>query len=176
MKWALVNPSWRFDGSIYFGCREPHLPLELGYARRCCEAEGHEVGDRRRAARGLSRRRMRARVDAFAPGHHGGDDGAELPVLALPAARAARPARNGRALRGAGRRATWSWVRTRSTTPATTLRKLGADAAVLGECEEVDRRARRDAARRDGPRVPSVAIARRDGAVPRERRAARGAT
>ena len=30
MKVALVNPNWRFDGSIYFGCREPHLPLELG--------------------------------------------------------------------------------------------------------------------------------------------------
>ena len=34
MKVALVNPPWTFDGSIYFGCREPHLPLELG----CCRA------------------------------------------------------------------------------------------------------------------------------------------
>ena len=32
MKIALVNPRWTFDGSIYFGCREPHLPLEYGYA------------------------------------------------------------------------------------------------------------------------------------------------
>jgi hypothetical protein len=32
MRVALVNPPWRFEGSIYFGCREPHLPFELGYA------------------------------------------------------------------------------------------------------------------------------------------------
>jgi anaerobic magnesium-protoporphyrin IX monomethyl ester cyclase len=30
---ALVNPPWAFEGSIYFGCREPHLPLELGYTK-----------------------------------------------------------------------------------------------------------------------------------------------
>ena len=27
MRVALLNPAWHFDGSIYFGCREPHLPL-----------------------------------------------------------------------------------------------------------------------------------------------------
>ena len=32
MKIALVNPAWSYDGSIYFGCRHEHLPLELGYA------------------------------------------------------------------------------------------------------------------------------------------------
>ena len=29
MKIALINPAWRYDGSISFGCREPHLPLDL---------------------------------------------------------------------------------------------------------------------------------------------------
>ena len=33
MRVALINPNWDFAGSIYFGCREPHLPLEYGYAR-----------------------------------------------------------------------------------------------------------------------------------------------
>ena len=28
MRVALVNPSWSYEGSIYFGCRAPHLPLE----------------------------------------------------------------------------------------------------------------------------------------------------
>ena len=28
MKVALINPPWRFENSIYFGCRAPHLPLE----------------------------------------------------------------------------------------------------------------------------------------------------
>ena len=43
MKYALINPDWTFQGSIYFGCREPHLPLELGYARQLLASAGHEV-------------------------------------------------------------------------------------------------------------------------------------
>ena len=43
MKYALVNPNWDFEGSIYFGCREPHLPLEFGYSRALLEAQGHEA-------------------------------------------------------------------------------------------------------------------------------------
>ncbi len=43
MRVALVNPCWSYDGSIYFGCREPHLPLELGYSRAMLERDGHEV-------------------------------------------------------------------------------------------------------------------------------------
>ena len=40
---ALVNPPWSFEGSIYFGCREPHLPLEYGYAQALLGAAGHEA-------------------------------------------------------------------------------------------------------------------------------------
>ena len=43
MKVALVNPNWTFEGSIYFGCREPHLPIEFGMARQLLEREGHQV-------------------------------------------------------------------------------------------------------------------------------------
>ncbi len=43
MKVALVNPRWDFSGSIYFGCPEPHLPLELGYAAARLRKAGHEV-------------------------------------------------------------------------------------------------------------------------------------
>ena len=43
MKIALVNPNWHFDGSVYFGCRAPHLPLELGLAQRMLEDAGHKV-------------------------------------------------------------------------------------------------------------------------------------
>jgi hypothetical protein len=39
---ALVNPRWTFSGGIYFGCREPHLPLEFGYASALLERAGHE--------------------------------------------------------------------------------------------------------------------------------------
>ena len=43
MKFALINPPWTFDRSIYFGCREPHLPLEYAYAGAALRAAGHEA-------------------------------------------------------------------------------------------------------------------------------------
>ena len=65
MKIALVNPPWSFDGSIYFGCREPHLPLEFGYARALLEARRPRGAAARRAARwaGRSRRMSDALAD-----------------------------------------------------------------------------------------------------------------
>src|SRR5947208_3399818 len=38
---ALINPDWRYEGSIYFGCRSPHLPLELGISQQMLERAGH---------------------------------------------------------------------------------------------------------------------------------------
>ncbi len=43
MKYALVNPVWSFGGSTYFGCPEPHFPLELLSAREMLRAAGHDV-------------------------------------------------------------------------------------------------------------------------------------
>ena len=43
MKFALVNPHWTFEGSTYFGCAEPHFPLELLSAREMLRAAGQEV-------------------------------------------------------------------------------------------------------------------------------------
>lgn len=43
MKFALVNPAWDFRGSIYFGCQEPHYPLELLFAFDQIKAAGHEA-------------------------------------------------------------------------------------------------------------------------------------
>ena len=83
MRVALVNPPWRFEHSIYFGCREPHLPLELGYARALLERAGHETlmldghlcgAGRSGAGRGGS---------VVQPGYDGRNDRAELSVLAL---------------------------------------------------------------------------------------------
>ena len=42
MKFALVNPNWNFTGSTYFGCRDPHMPLELMFAYDHIGAAGHE--------------------------------------------------------------------------------------------------------------------------------------
>ncbi len=67
MKWALVNPPWSFDGSIYFGCRHPHLPLEYGYARALLEREGHDVLLVDAHLHDLSLAEVATRLRAFAP-------------------------------------------------------------------------------------------------------------
>ena len=43
MRYALVNPKWSFTGSTYFGCAEPHFPLELLSAREMLRSAGQEV-------------------------------------------------------------------------------------------------------------------------------------
>ena len=67
MRVALLNPPWSFAGSIYFGCREPHLPLELGYCRSLLEADGHEVLMLDGALEGLTIPALVERVAGFAP-------------------------------------------------------------------------------------------------------------
>src|SRR6266545_5875503 len=42
MKFALLNPNWDFKGSTYFGCQEPHYPLELLFACDQVRQAGHE--------------------------------------------------------------------------------------------------------------------------------------
>lgn len=136
MKVALVNPPWSFEGSIYFGCREPHLPLELGYARALLTARGHDARLFDAQLTGKSVGRLAQEVGEFAP---------DLTVLttapsylfwrcAPPELRV--PMLAARALRACSPRLVVVGPHA-STTPRATLRKLAADVVVLGECEEV---------------------------------------
>ena len=65
MKVALVNPAWNYDGSIYFGCREPHLPLELGYSKAMLERDGHRVLMLDGQLQGLGNAELADQVAAF---------------------------------------------------------------------------------------------------------------
>jgi B12-binding domain/radical SAM domain protein of rhizo-twelve system len=66
-KYALVNPNWTFTGSTYFGCQEPHLPLELLFAAdKICEA-GHDALVIDAQMSNLSLKEIKKRTDAFAP-------------------------------------------------------------------------------------------------------------
>src|SRR4051812_12956251 len=67
MRFALVNPPWTFDGSIYFGCREPHLPLEFGYAKALLERAGHDALIVDGQLDGWSAEEMRGCLAAYAP-------------------------------------------------------------------------------------------------------------
>ncbi len=155
MKLALVNPPWTFEGSIYFGCREPHLPLELGYAKALLESKGHEVllvdaqlgfvwggrdeGDPatvRAAAAPLDDDGVRQALEAFAPDVTVITTAPSYlfwrcapPELRVPIHTLAKVRDVAGKIVAIGPHA--------STTPHTTLKKLRADLAVVGECEDV---------------------------------------
>ena len=136
MKIALVNPPWTFEGSIYFGCREPHLPLEFGYAKVLIESAGHQADIFDGQLGGLTHEQIVQGVASY------GADMAVIttapsylfwrcapPELRVPQA-IARDLRDVVPLTVAvGPHA--------STTPGATLRKLAVDAVVMGECEEI---------------------------------------
>ena len=65
MKFALVNPRWSFDGSTYFGCAEPHFPLELLSAREFLRSAHQEVLLIDAWMEDLTPDQVRARLDAF---------------------------------------------------------------------------------------------------------------
>jgi anaerobic magnesium-protoporphyrin IX monomethyl ester cyclase len=135
MRVALVNPHWVYDGSIYFGCRDPHLPLELGYAKAMLEAAGHEAAlfdGQLGAARGEA---LPDAVAAWGPDMTVVTTAPTYLFWRCPPPELRVPRRFIRAL--AGRGGTVVVVGPHgSTTPGPVLRKTGADVVIRGECEE----------------------------------------
>ena len=68
MRFALVNPAWTFEGSTYFGCRDPHVPLELLFAHDQIVRAGHEALVIDAQTDKLTIDEVRSRLDRFAPG------------------------------------------------------------------------------------------------------------
>lgn len=136
MKYLLITPNWTFRGSVYFGCREPHLPLEYGYAQALLEAAGHDVLLLDGHMHNLSLQELRDRAAAFAP---------DIIVIATAPSylfwrcpppelrvpretlRALGPLDGIKAVIGPHG----------SVTPGAVLDKLGADIVIRGEPEEV---------------------------------------
>lgn len=136
MRFALINPNWNFEGSIYFGCREPHLPLEYGYSKALLERAGHDAIVIDAQVERLSMDEIRPRVKAFAPHFTVLTTAPSYlfwrcapPELRIPQQVAETIRDVAGMLIVVGPHA--------STTPKPTLRKLGADAVILGECEEI---------------------------------------
>ena len=160
MKFALVNPPWSFHGSIYFGCREPHLPLELGYARDLLLREGHDVRLFDAQLHGKTTEEAAAEIRAFAPDRLVLTTAPSYLFWRCPPPELRVPQEMLGALGGA------PGIRVivgphASTTPGTTLRKLSADVAVIGECEEILPALARD--RKDWSAVGSIAYVASDG-------------
>jgi anaerobic magnesium-protoporphyrin IX monomethyl ester cyclase len=136
MRCALINPRWSFEGSIYFGCREPHLPVEFGYSKALLEQRGHQVEIIDAQMFDLSLNVIRERIVKFAP---------DMTVIttapsylfwrcAPPELRV--PQEVVRLIRDVAGRMVCVGPHG-STTPRATLRKLGVDVVVMGECEDV---------------------------------------
>jgi len=152
MKVALVNPPWDYRGSIYFGCREAHLPLELGYSRGLLEAAGHEVLMLDGQIQNLDCTGIAARIRDFGP--------AMTVITTAPTYlfwRCAPPElRVPKQTLAAMRDSAGITVAVGphgSATPAPVLRKLGVDIVVRGECEEVVVALANAPARRDIPGI-----------------------
>ena len=134
MKYALVNPKWSFEGSTYFGCPEPHFPLELLSAREVLRGAGHEVLLVDAWMEDLMPQQVRERLETF------GED-----FLVIPTApsylfwRCPQPEL----------RVPQQWITALdrdskkvvigphgSVTPLATLRKTGADVVLRGEPDQ----------------------------------------
>jgi anaerobic magnesium-protoporphyrin IX monomethyl ester cyclase len=136
MRYALINPPWSFDGSIYFGCREPHLPLEYGYAKALLERAGHEVLLLDAQLDELSLRDLHAAVAVFKPDFSVITTAPSYLFWRCAPPELRVPQQTAAALRDVGGRLVVVGPHG-STTPRATLRKLGADLVVMGECEEI---------------------------------------
>jgi B12-binding domain/radical SAM domain protein of rhizo-twelve system len=135
VKIVLINPNWRFDGSVYFGCRAPHLPLELGVSQQMLVRAGHSVRLIDAHLFGLTLSDIAAEVRAFGP---------DMTVVttaptylfwrcAQPELRV--PQQVVRAIRELSPLVVAVGPHG-STTPRSALRKLAADVVAMGECEE----------------------------------------
>jgi B12-binding domain/radical SAM domain protein of rhizo-twelve system len=158
MRFSLVNPPWSFDGSIYFGCQEPHLPLEYAYTRALLERAGHEVQLVDAHLEQLSLDQVRQRVAAFCPDYAVVATAPSYLFWRCAPPELGVPQRTVNAIRDVGGVLVAVGPHG-STTPSTTLRKLAVDLVVMGECEEILPRLAEE-----GPGAPSVCC-RSHGAV-----------
>jgi B12-binding domain/radical SAM domain protein of rhizo-twelve system len=136
MRFALINPNWNFDGSIYFGCREAHLPLEFGYSKALIERAGHEAVIIDGQLMNLGLEEIRDRVAAYAPDFTVVTTAPSYlfwrcapPELRVPQEVLKAVADIGGTLVAVGPHG--------STTPRAAHAKLGVDVVVMGECEEL---------------------------------------
>ena len=131
MKYALVNPNWEFSGSTYFGCQEPHYPLELLFAYDNIRRAGHEPLLVDAQTDNLNATEAARRVRDFAP------DFVVIPTAPSylfwrcpqPELRVPREW----FAQVSGKATKVAIGPHPSATPATTLRKAGCDVAMRGE-------------------------------------------
>jgi B12-binding domain/radical SAM domain protein of rhizo-twelve system len=134
MKFALINPNWNFQGSTYFGCQDPHVPLELLFAFDQIRAAGHEPMLVDAQTDNLSLEETKRQVDAFAPDFIVMPTAPSYLFWRCPPPELRVPMEW---LRGLNTRVTTVVIGPHSSaTPAATLRKTGCDVALRGEPDQ----------------------------------------
>lgn len=137
MRLVLINPPWTFDGSIYFGCREPHLPLELGYSKALLDGSGHKTLLIDGHMESLSFGEIADRVAQFGADYMVVTTAPTYLFWRCPPPELRVPQELCQKLRERTSSKLVIVGPHGSTTPRAALRKLGADLVVLGECEEI---------------------------------------
>ena len=135
MKFALVNPNWDFAGSIYFGCKEPHYPLELLFTADKIREAGHEALLIDAQLNQLSAQQVKDTIEQFHPDYLVIPTAPSYLFWRCPPPELRVPLKWFRALStGAVNVAIGPHA---SATPAATLRKLGCDVVIRGEPDEI---------------------------------------
>lgn len=135
MKFAFVNPNWDFKGSTYFGCHDPHYPLELMFACDKVREAGHEPFLLDAQNDNLTTEEAKRRVAAFCPDFLVIPTAPSYLFWRCPPPEVRIPQRwfaevgDGKAVKVAIGPHT-------SATPASTMRKLGCDVGMRGEPDQ----------------------------------------
>jgi anaerobic magnesium-protoporphyrin IX monomethyl ester cyclase len=136
MKVALINPNWRYRSSIYFGCRSPHLPLELGITEQLLQRDEHRTLLIDAHLCDLSPSDIVARLKDFRPDMAVVTTAPTYLFWRCPPPELTVPQELARALHGHAGFLVAVGPHG-SATPRAVLHKLGVDLVVMGECEEV---------------------------------------
>jgi B12-binding domain/radical SAM domain protein of rhizo-twelve system len=134
MKFALVNPNWDFKGSTYFGCHDPHTPLELLFACDQLRVAGHEPLLLDAQTDNLKLEEVKGRVDAFSPDFIVIPTAPSYLFWRCPPPELRVPMEW---IRGLDTKAVKVVIGPHSSaTPAATMRKTGCDVALRGEPDQ----------------------------------------
>jgi B12-binding domain/radical SAM domain protein of rhizo-twelve system len=134
MKYAFINPNWSFTGSTYFGCPDPHYPLELLFAYDEVRKSGGESLLIDAQVENLSITDVAPRVHDFKPDFLVVPTAPSYLFWRCPPPELRVPQEWFGALRGHGIQVAIGPHP--SATPGATLRKTGCDVAMRGEPDQ----------------------------------------
>lgn len=134
MKYAFVNPNWNFTGSTYFGCAEPHYPLELLFAYQQVRQAGDEAFLIDAQVENLSTNEVGPKIRDFNPDFLVVPTAPSYLFWRCPPPELRVPQEWFQALRGWGTQVAIGPHP--SATPAATMRKTGCDIAMRGEPDQ----------------------------------------